>query len=79
MNKVDRYKKDLDLIFQELDEKEQLQRQAESQPYNEFIGTLLGYKNISDLLLSVPLESKKQVIDACWQAKLAHDKAAKKA
>jgi hypothetical protein len=78
MKDVDRYKKDLDLIFQELDEKEQLQRQAESQPYNEFIVTLLGYKNISDLLRLVPLEDKKQVIDACWQAKLATDRAAKK-
>lgn len=78
MKDVERYRKDLDLIFQELDEKEQLQRQAESQPYAEFIVNLLRYKNIQDLLRAMPLEHKKQVIDACWQAKLAHDKAAEK-
>jgi carboxylesterase type B len=78
MKDVERYRKDLDLVFQELDEKEQLQRQAESQPYAEFIVGLLRYKNIQDLLRSMPLDDKKQVIDACWQAKLAYDKAAKK-
>ena len=78
MTDAQRYQKELDLIFQELDEKEQLQRQAESQPYAEFIVNLLRYKNIQDLLRSMPLEDKKQVIDACWQAKLAHDKAARK-
>lgn len=77
MKELDRYKRDLDLIFQQLDEKEQLQRQAASQPYNEFIVALLGYRNIRELLSKLPLEEKKQVIDACWKAKLANDERVK--
>ena len=74
MDNLTRYKKELDLIFQELDEKEQLQRQAESLPYAEFIVGLLRQRSIEKLLRSLPVEDRKKLIDDCWQAKLAHDR-----
>ena len=65
MDGQERYQKQLDLIFQEMAEKEQLQRQAASEPRAEFIVRLLGYKSIQDLLAAVPVEQKKEIIDAC--------------
>ena len=74
MDDVTRYKNELDLIFQEIEEKEQLQRQAESLPYDDFIVNLCRYKSIQELLHAVPVENRIKIIEACWQAKLAHDK-----
>lgn len=70
MDNAERYRRDLDLIFQELDEKEQLQRQAESRPYVEFINDLLRQKSIQELLLAVSVSDRAKIIDACWQARL---------
>jgi hypothetical protein len=77
MTDAERYQKDLELIFRELEEKEQLLRQAELMPYFEFIAKLARQKHVRELLQSLPPEKKLEVIDACWQAKLTHD--AKKA
>ena len=73
MDNAERYRKELDLIFQGLDEKEQLRKQAESQPYAEFVNDLLRHKSIEELLQAVPVEDRIRFIDTCWQAKLATD------
>jgi hypothetical protein len=69
MDNAAKYRKDFDLVFQELEEKEQLQRQAESQPRDEFKQLLLKQKSIQELLKSVPLEDRKKILDSFLAAK----------
>ena len=77
MDNSDLYRKEFDLIFQEIEEKERLQRQAESEPRAEFILRLLSNKSMQNLLASVPVAQKKEIIDTCvlhWENRLFPDK-----
>ena len=74
MDDAERNRKELDLIFQELDEKEQLKRQSESLPYQEFIAVYSyarPYRTFSKVLST---EKQAEVLDACWKAKIDYDK-----
>ena len=73
MDSAERYRKEFDLIFQELDEKEKLAEQAKSDRRSVFITKLLGYKSIQDLLAAMPVEDRIQFIDECVRRKFPLD------
>ena len=73
MDSAERYRKDFDLIFQQLDEKEQLARQARSEDRATFILKLLSYKSIQDLLAAMPNSARSEFIDECLRRKFPPD------
>jgi hypothetical protein len=69
MNDGERYRKEFDLIFQEMEEKEMLQRQSIVNDRAAFINKMLGYKAMQDLLKYMPVEKRKDFIDDCLRLK----------
>lgn len=69
MDNTKRYRKELDLIFQSMDEKEKLAEQARVLPRAEFIIDLLSRKPIQKLMQPLSADERKQVIEACLQAR----------
>lgn len=73
MDKADKYRKEFDVIFQEIGAREQLQRQAAGQPRAEFVCNLLANKRMKNFLETLSIPARKEVIDACLAAKFPSD------
>jgi hypothetical protein len=71
MDAADRYRKELDLIFQEIDEQERLQHQIESESRGEFILRLLSFKGVRRFLETVPPDQYPEIIQACVQRRFS--------
>ena len=69
MNDATRYEKEFDLIFQQLEEKEQLKRQAAREERAAFVVRLLSFKAMQDLLANVSLADRAKIINECLDNK----------
>jgi hypothetical protein len=69
MKDAERYQKEFDLILQEMEEREMLQRQSVVDERAAFVIKMLGYKAMQDLLKHMPIEDRKTLIDDCLRRK----------
>jgi hypothetical protein len=80
MSDADRYRKEQDLIFQEMEEMdrrekqaiaatEEARRSAETDECARFILRLCRSKVFQDLLMAVPVDKRLEMIGACWKAR----------
>jgi len=67
MDAAIRYREELDLIFQEIEEQNEFQDQIESEPHAAFVLRLLDCRGMCALLNSVPPEQFQEIIQACVQ------------
>jgi len=69
MKDAERYQKEFDLILQEMEEKEMLQRQSIVDDRAAFINKMLSYRAMRDLLKDLPVEARKAFLDDCLRRK----------
>jgi len=67
-----RYRKELDLIFHEIDEDE-LHDGAESEPRGMFVLRLLNFSGMCVFLKSVPEEQYPEIIQACVERRFSKE------
>jgi hypothetical protein len=80
MGNVDRYKREQDLIFQQIEEMGKRERAAlmkmNQTERDKVLIELISSRSIRALLAAVPIEDRQGIIDSClhaWEQRIAHE------
>ena len=73
MANSEEYRKQLDLLFQEIEEKTKLLEQATAERRAEFIAGIIHDKDISKYLRSLPPETRIKLIEGLLRAAFPED------